>query len=178
MANPHQGIILAANKLACTICTMLIFITPFLVTGCFTPNLFGETPPPHLEPLDFGPGAEAVKLRVGERDWLRGVFVNAGNNAPLVLHLLGGGETLTARHQVAGKVVWVGDTIRELARLGLSSLVVDYRGVGRSDGHRHSRYMLADARVAWDGSPTTRPERPDGELSFVRRLWVHWLRPA
>ncbi|MDH3600153.1 MAG: lysophospholipase [Candidatus Tectomicrobia bacterium] len=121
-----------------------------LFVGRFTPNLLGEAAQPQLGPQDFGLRAVAVELPIGKGEHLRGVFVNAGRGAPVVLHLLGGGETLTARTKVAGEMVWVGDVVRDLVALGLSSLVLDYRGVGRSSGKRDSRQIPADAYVAWE----------------------------
>jgi pimeloyl-ACP methyl ester carboxylesterase len=50
---------------------------------------------------------------------------------------------------VAGGDVWIGDVLRGLTRLGFSSLVLDYRGVGRSGGARDSRQLPADAAAAW-----------------------------
>jgi hypothetical protein len=53
-----------------------------------------------------------------------------------VLHLLGGGESLTAPAEVAGRAVWIGEVVADLSGLGLSSLVRPRRAGARGDRRR------------------------------------------
>ena len=87
-------------------------------------GIAGPTMAPEFDTTAFGVGAEPVDLAIADGTRLRGVFVDAGEGTPVVLHLLGGGTTWTARSKVAGRTVWIGDAMRELRALGLSSLVV------------------------------------------------------
>ena len=129
-----------------------VSVTLIFCVGCYTPNLLDETSPtlPQLDIHSFGSNVEAVDLPVENEESMRGVFVNAGEGAPVVLHFLGGGDTLTAYKKVAGKMVWIGDAVLALLDLGFSSLILDYRGVGRSNGKQNSQQLPIDAHVAWE----------------------------
>jgi pimeloyl-ACP methyl ester carboxylesterase len=88
-------------------------------------------------------GTEQVEVSVGDGQFLRGLFVSAGEGAPVVLHLLessGSVASLGYHYEVLG---------RQLQGLGFSSLLVDYSGVGASDGERSPDQLARDAQAMW-----------------------------
>lgn len=110
----------------------------------------GSTAPPALlaagypelvvDEQDFPPGSEAVALPVG-RGTLRGVFVPSDPDSPVVLHLLEsmGSVTYGTHHALGYPILW------ELRDRGFASLMIDYRGVGASEGWRSPRNLREDA---------------------------------
>ncbi|MEO0662750.1 MAG: alpha/beta hydrolase [Planctomycetota bacterium] len=99
----------------------------------------------------LGPDGGAIPVETVTEDGvtLRGGFVDAGPGAPVVLHLLpSAASTSTGVPAGIGRVGLSG-TLATLRALGWSSLVLDYRGVGRSDGSRDARRLPADGRAMW-----------------------------
>lgn len=92
----------------------------------------------------YPPGTERVSLRSPSGAQLSGVFVPADPGAPVVLHLLDSSGSVARRQ--GGP--W--GATRELADLGLSSLIVDYTGVGLSQGERSVQNLRGDALACWD----------------------------
>ncbi len=77
---------------------------------------------------------------------LRGVFVPAGAGAPVVLHLLPAGASITTGlNGLAG----VKQTMGVLREHGFASLALDYRGVGASGGDRDSSRLTDDGATMW-----------------------------
>ncbi len=62
------------------------------------------------------------------------------DDAPVLLFLHGNAGNLTHRY----------DLIRQLVRLPVRVLIIDYRGYGKSDGRPDEAGVYADARAAWD----------------------------
>ncbi len=81
------------------------------------------------------PGTEGISIQTRDGVELRGVFVPAGDGAPVVLHLLE--ATATAADSR--------DVFARLSEYGIASLCCDWRGVGLSDGSRNSRRLGEDA---------------------------------
>jgi hypothetical protein len=113
--------------------------------ACFTPPalLPGTNMAADLAIALYPEGTEQVEVSVGDGKSLRGLFVSAGEGAPVVLHLLessGSVASLGYHYEVLG---------RQLQGLGFSSLLVDYSGVGASDGERSPDLLARDARAMW-----------------------------
>lgn len=126
------------------------------------------TPPAVLAALDvdrdgflsrYPASSETIELPRDSGGVLRGVFVPAGDGAPVVLHLL------ESSGSVASSFVPHGPLCAELADLGFASLVVDYSGVGVSDGERSVLNLAADARAMW----TEAVKRAGGEQRVIVR---------
>ena len=93
--------------------------------------------------------AQPVDVPTPEGPVLRGAFLGAGPDAPVVLHLLPtGASTRTGLPGGVGRVALDG-TLEALRKLGWSSLVIDYRGVGASDGRRSPEHLREDGRAMW-----------------------------
>ncbi len=120
-----------------------------LSSSCVAPLVqdAGLAGPDVLEP---GTAAQLVEVRAGDGVTLRGAFLDAGPGAPVVLHLLpSGASTRTGVPAGIGRIGLSG-TLETLRAHGWSSLVLDYRGVGRSDGERDAGQLSVDGRAMWD----------------------------
>lgn len=120
-------------------------LAPALLSSCLTPPavLPGVEVDPVLAAELYPEGTEHVQCRIDADRFLRGLFVPAGEGAPVVLHLLessGSVASLKLHYEVL---------CRRLQDLGLASLLVDYAGVGASDGERSPRNLRRDADAMW-----------------------------
>jgi uncharacterized protein len=98
-------------------------------------------------------GTKRVELRAADGSAMRGVYVPADPGAPLCLHLMGSSDTVASERFPQQPL------LSQLRDLGVASLMVDYRGVGASDGERHVDHLEQDARVIWQEAL----RRVDGE---------------
>lgn len=85
----------------------------------------------------------AVAIDVGGGVSLGGKLHAAGPTAPLILFFHGNGEIASDYDDIAPAY----------QRLGISFLVVDYRGYGTSTGSPTVANLLSDARAVWDALP-------------------------
>jgi len=91
-------------------------------------------------------GTREIELCGAEGNRLRGYFVPSDAGAPVVLHLLDSSASC------ASPLIHLGELTAQLSDLGWASLVVDYSGVGHSQGSRSASHLGADARAAWDAA--------------------------
>ncbi|TAH34425.1 MAG: hypothetical protein EYC70_15910 [Planctomycetota bacterium] len=114
--------------------------------GAMVPPAVLEGGLPELDLRSFPAGTEHLRLpfRGGER--VEGVFVPADPGAPVVLHYLPaeGSVTYGTRHLRGHPSLW------QLRDLGFASVMLDYRGVGASNGRRSPRNIPGDALAAWE----------------------------
>ena len=92
---------------------------------------------------DFPAGAERIEIDTGNGERLRGIWIPAGPDAPIVLQFIESGGSIT--YGTGGRgypVAW------ELRGAGMSLLCVDYRGVGASDGDASQDNLAAHKRRA------------------------------
>ena len=78
--------------------------------------------------------------------------------------------TLLFFHGNAGNVSHRLDSLRIFHDLGLSVLIIDYRGYGRSEGTPSERGTRRDARAAWAYLVTERGAEPETIVLFGRSL--------
>ncbi len=114
--------------------------------------MLGSTAPPALlaagypeltvDEQTFPPGSERVEIESG-RSTLRGVYVPSDPDSPVVLHLLEsmGSVTYGTHHALGYPLLW------QLRDRGFASLMVDYRGIGASEGWRSPRNVREDAQA-------------------------------
>lgn len=94
----------------------------------------------------FPDGTTAAEATTADGFALRGVFVPAGEGAPVVLHLLPAGTSITSGvNGIAGMM----RTMGVLRGHGFASLALDYRGVGASDGERDPERLVDDGAAMW-----------------------------
>ncbi|MFN0243737.1 MAG: serine aminopeptidase domain-containing protein [Planctomycetota bacterium] len=145
------------------------------------------TPPALIEPMKldrenvlarYARGTESVAIEVEPGIQLRGVFVPSQPNGPVVLHLL------ESSGSVASSKLHFGAITRQLSDLGYASLVVDYTGIGLSDGSASVRNLERDALAMWGEAE----RRAHGAPIWIRatslgaipaaQLLAHGKRPA
>jgi serine aminopeptidase S33 family len=108
---------------------------------------------------------EHVEVEGPEGARLRGLFVHADRDAPIVVHLLeSGGSASVEEDRWAGRNP--GNVVFELADLGFASLLLDYRGVGSSEGSRRTAHLEEDVHAMW--REALRRVNGDGGRLFVR----------
>jgi hypothetical protein len=111
-------------------------------------------------PGDIGLDYEAVTLETSDGVRLDGWFVAASPERGVVAFF----------HGNAGNIGHRLDTLRILNRLGLSVLMVDYRGYGRSEGQPSEAGTYRDAEAAWHFLVDQRGVPPGRIVLFGRSL--------
>ena len=91
-------------------------------------------------PADIGLDFEDLALETADGVRIHGWFVPAQPERAVVLFF----------HGNAGNISHRLDTLRMFRELGLSVLLLDYRGYGRSEGRPSEEGTALDARAAWD----------------------------
>lgn len=103
----------------------------------YLPNLNG--PGLAATPADIGLAYEDVHLETSDRVTLHGWFVPEPGSRRVLLHLHGNGGNIS--HRLA--------LIELLHELGVSVLLIDYRGYGLSGGQPDEAGTYRDAEAAW-----------------------------
>src|SRR5262245_58824402 len=123
----------------------LLFLLPAWITGsCLAPAILPARAVPLEKALGLYPeGSEVVELRDESAATLRGIFIpcegSDGDPAPVVLYLL------DSSGSVAGMESDFTDAAAELRDIGFASLIVDYTGVGLSEGTRSVSNLFPDS---------------------------------
>lgn len=122
------------------------------------PDRFVRFPEPEVRQT---PGVAGIRyvdvwLRAGpRREWVHGWFLPSDRHAPVVLLLHGTGRTIADMVHVAAAIHHAGAAV----------LMIDYRGLGRSDrGLLTEATMYEDAEAAWH---ELRWHQPDPGLRLV-----------
>jgi uncharacterized protein len=92
-----------------------------------------------LTPADWGLSYEEVKLTTADGVGLQGWYLPAP----------AGERTLLFFHGNAGNISHRGESLLIFHRLGLNTLIIDYRGYGRSEGSPSEEGLYRDAEAAW-----------------------------
>ena len=82
----------------------------------------------------------------------------------------GSDRALLFLHGNAGNISHRGESLRIFHRLGLSVLIIDYRGYGRSAGSPSEAGLYRDARAGWDWLTTAGGFDPGEVVVFGRSL--------
>ena len=111
-------------------------------------------------PADIGLKYEEITLRTKDRVNLSVWYVPAKNERGVVLFC----------HGNAGNISHRLDSIRIFHDLGLSVLIFDYRGYGRSEGSPTEEGTYLDAESAWEYLVNVKGARPEKIILFGRSL--------
>lgn len=90
-------------------------------------------------PADAGMDYREVSIRAADGVALHGWFIPGASSRVLLFF-----------HGNAGNISHRLDSIRQFHDLGLSVLIIDYRGYGRSEGRPSEAGLNRDAEAAWD----------------------------
>ena len=111
-------------------------------------------------PRDIGLAYEDITLSTEDRKNISAWFVPSGKERGVVLFC----------HGNAGNISHRLDSIRIFHDLGLSVLIFDYRGYGRSEGSPTEKGTYLDAEAAWAYLVNARKVRPEKVILFGRSL--------
>ncbi|MCS3902771.1 fermentation-respiration switch protein FrsA (DUF1100 family) [Methylohalomonas lacus] len=111
-------------------------------------------------PESIGIDYETVELRISDEVVLHGWFIPAHNSRGTVLYLHGNAGNISHRLVM----------LEMLNHLGLSTLIIDYRGYGNSSGQPSERGTYADAEAAWNHLTLERDIKPDEIIIYGRSL--------
>lgn len=124
----------------------------------YLPNLNG--PGLAATPADIGLAYEDVRLETSDRVVLHGWYVPAPGSRYVLLHLHGNGGNISHRL----------DLIELLHGLGVSALLIDYRGYGLSEGSTDEEGTYRDAETAWRHLTDERGYAPQDIVLFGHSL--------
>ncbi len=137
----------------------LVLLIIYLMQGrmLYLPNVPGRTLT--MTPADARMDYEDVSIETADGVTLHGWFIAGGS--PRVLLFF---------HGNAGNISHRLDSIRQFRNLGLSVLIIDYRGYGQSEGRTTESGIYRDADAAWRYLTETRGVRPNNVVIFGRSL--------
>ncbi len=140
-------------------CYGLVLVIIYLMQGrmLYLSSVPGRTLT--MTPADAGMDYEDVSIETADGLTLHGWFI-AGRSPRVLLFF----------HGNAGNISHRLDSIRQFENLGLSVLIVDYRGYGQSDGRTTESGIYRDADATWRYLTETRGVRPDEVVIFGRSL--------
>jgi fermentation-respiration switch protein FrsA (DUF1100 family) len=111
-------------------------------------------------PKDIGLEFENITLTTSDEERLHGWFVPADSARGVVLFF----------HGNAGNISHRLDSIAIFNRLGLDTLIIDYRGYGESSGKPSEQGTYLDAQAAWDYLVSERGVSAERIIIFGRSL--------
>lgn len=111
-------------------------------------------------PADIGLDYEALRIATADGETLDAWFVPAAPERAVLLFF----------HGNAGNISHRLDSLRIFHQLGLSVLMIDYRGYGRSTGRPSEPGTYEDALAAWNHLVETRGVDPGHIVLFGRSL--------
>jgi fermentation-respiration switch protein FrsA (DUF1100 family) len=119
-------------------CYVLLVVVVYFMQSrmLYLPGVSGRTLT--ITPTDVGMDYQDVFIETTDGVTLHGWFI-AGRSSQVLLFF----------HGNAGNISHRLDSIRQFQDLGLSVLIVDYRGYGQSEGRTTERGIYRDADAAW-----------------------------
>ncbi len=137
-------------------------LTGFLIILYFFQSRFVFFPSHEIEatPEDVGLTYESVEITTSDGVKITGWFVQAKNARGTVLFFHGNGGNISHRLY----------SLHIFHELGLSALIIDYRGYGRSEGKPSEEGIYLDAEAAWKYLVEQRSIKPDEIILFGRSL--------
>jgi fermentation-respiration switch protein FrsA (DUF1100 family) len=111
-------------------------------------------------PLDWGMQYEDVAITTSDGIRLHGWYLPAADAKKVVLFF----------HGNAGNISHRSESLAIFHSLGLSVLIIDYRGYGKSEGSVSEQGLYRDAVAAWNYLAETRSFKPDDIVIFGRSL--------
>ncbi len=129
-------------------------------TGCLSRVLYYPTNEWRATPADFGIAYESITLKTADGVKISAWWVPASSPRGVLLFCHGNGGNISDRL----------DFIRMFNGLGLSTLIFDYRGYGKSEGKPSEEGTYRDADAAWKYLVKGRGGDPAKIVVFGRSL--------
>lgn len=141
-------------------CYGMILVALFLLQGrfLFLPHIPGRII--KQDPATIGLSFEEVELRTSDDLLLHAWFVPAEQERGTILFC----------HGNAGNISHRLESLLIFHDLGFSTLIFDYRGYGRSEGHPSEEGTYRDGEAAWDHLTRIRNIPPERIILFGRSL--------
>lgn len=155
-----------AGLLSKILITLVLVVAGFWLTLSVILYIFQERliyfPSPGLSviPDTVGLNYESIELTTSDGLKISGWYVPAEEAQGVVLFLHGNAGNIS--HRLV--------TLEMLNRLGLSALIIDYRGYGNSEGSPTEQGTYIDAETAWNYLTVKRGHKPDKIIIFGRSL--------
>jgi hypothetical protein len=111
-------------------------------------------------PADAGLAYEEVYLTTTDGVAIHGWFVPAKDQKGVLLYFHGNGGNIS--HRI--------EALRQFNRLGLTTLIIDYRGYGKSGGETSEEGTYLDAEAAWAELVSRRNIKPEQIILLGRSL--------
>ncbi len=137
---------------------LLVFLYFYQSRMLFLPNIPSRTV--KISPSAVGLAFEPVELVTRDNIKLDSWFIPAPENRGVILFF----------HGNAGNISHRLDSLLLFHRLGFSTLIFDYRGYGRSQGHPSEAGTYTDAEAAWHYLTGKRSIAPSRIILFGRSL--------
>lgn len=153
-----RALIAAAGWAAAVYLAVALYLYVFQARHLYFPELPSLTVT--ATPSDIGLAFDAVTLETADGETVTGWFVPARPARGTVLYL----------HGNAGNIGHRLDGIAMFHRLGLNTLIIDYRGYGASSGRPSEAGTYEDARAAWLHLTETRQMQPERIMLFGESL--------
>lgn len=112
-------------------------------------------------PAEVGLAWEDVELTTADGVRLHGWYLPAPSGAR---------QTVLFFHGNAGNISHRLDTLETFHQLGLATLIIDYRGYGKSEGSPSESGLYRDAEAAWRHLTQERGVEPERVVAFGRSL--------
>lgn len=112
-----------------------------------------------MTPTDVGMDHQDIAIETSDGVTLHGWYI-PGRSAQVLLFF----------HGNAGNISHRLDSIRQFLSLGLSVLIIDYRGYGQSEGRTTERGVYRDAEAAWRYLTEERDIAADNIVIFGRSM--------
>lgn len=140
----------------------LVFVVSFTSIIYFTQDRMLFFPDKDIRgtPREIGLEYEDVRFRTADDVSISAWYVPAKNERGVLLFCHGNAGNISDRL----------DSIRIFNGLGLSVLILDYRGYGKSEGKPTERGTYLDADAAWEYLKTFRQKSPEKIVLFGRSL--------
>jgi len=110
-------------------------------------------------PADIGADYRDVSIRTSDGVTLHGWYIHGSGDRVLLFF-----------HGNAGNISHRLESIRQFLQLGLSVLIIDYRGYGQSEGRTTEQGIYRDAEAAWDYLTGTLDTPADRIIVFGRSM--------
>ncbi len=137
----------------------LLVVAVYFLQGrmLYLPNTPGRTL--NAAPIDAGMEYEDISIETADGIVLHGWFVG-GRSSQVLLFF----------HGNAGNISHRLESIRQFHDLGLSVLIIDYRGFGQSGGNSSEKGLYQDAEAAWRHLTEDRAYAANDIIIFGRSL--------
>ena len=149
------SVIVLAGLIYVLLCFFLFLMQSNLL---YYPNLSGREL--RASPVDIGLDYESVSLVTSDNVRIHGWFVEAKQHRGTILFF----------HGNAGNISHRLESLQIFNRLGLSTLIIDYRGYGQSEGRVSEKGTYLDAEAAWQYLTVVRGVDPQQIIFFGRSL--------